>query len=88
MAAQDPRAQLSRRDTWLAALAVVLTLIFQSTWYIAPEILSYPLWEGATLNLGFLLGSISLVVPVAIAWWCMHDDKPASSDDIHETSHH
>lgn len=88
MAVVDSKVHLNKRDTKLAVVCVLLTLAFQSTWYFAPDLLSKTLWEGAALNLAFFLGSISLAVPVAVAWWCISGDKPASRDETYETSHH
>ena len=72
----QPDVRLSGRDALMAILAVAIAAVFQLLLYVAPAFLSRPLWDGAALTLAFLFGSISVAIPVAIAWWIIRTDNP------------
>jgi hypothetical protein len=78
--------QFDKRGAAYAVLAVVLIAAFQAMYYLAPDVLARPLWDGATLTLAFLLGTLSLAMPVAIAWWMIRADT-ADGETFDTTDH-
>jgi uncharacterized membrane protein (DUF485 family) len=82
------KEQVDRRGAWLAVTAVVLIALFQAIWYIAPDVLAQPLWSGSALNIGFLLGTLSMLVPVVVAWLIVKPDSDRPDDETFETSNH
>lgn len=77
---------LDRRGAVLAVLTVVLAGIFIALFYVAPGLLARPLWEGSALTFAFLFGTLSLVVPVVIAWVIIRKDR--AGGETYETTHH
>ncbi|MGE3335967.1 MAG: hypothetical protein AB7I36_20190 [Rhodospirillaceae bacterium] len=50
--------------------------------------LEKPLWPGAALTVAFLLGTLSIFIPVLVAWFIAAADKPVGADETYETSQH
>lgn len=68
-------ANMSPRDLIYTALAVAIGVVFLIVWYLAPEILTVPLWTGSPISFGFVAGTISLFGPILISWLLIrHDD--------------
>lgn len=67
--------KLDRRGAALAVLAVVLVSIYQAMFFLAPGVMAAPLWDGSALTVAFLLGNLSLVLPVAFGWWMIAGDQ-------------
>ena len=78
--------QLEKRGAALAVFAVVIVSLYQALFFAAPEILAQPLWTGSGLTLAFLLGSLSLIIPVAVAWLIIRTDT--ADDETFDTSRH
>ncbi len=71
---------IDKRGAWLAVLAIAIAAVFQGMWDFAPHFLETPLWPGASLTLALLLGFLSLVAMVSIAWlMCRADGKGGQS---------
>lgn len=81
-----PEAALDKRGAALAVLTVVLAGLFMALFYLAPDLLARPLWEGGALTVAFLLGTLSLAVPVAIAWLIIRHDR--AGGETFDTTHH
>ena len=79
-------AELNTRGAILAVLAVLLAALFQGLFYVAPGFLASPLWDGSALTVAFLLGTLSLALPVVIAWWAIRGDK-SGGETFDTTSH-
>ncbi len=86
MKAKVPGIELDKRGAAYAILAVVIVAGFQALYYLAPDVLARPLWDGANLTLAFLLGTLSLAIPVAIAWWMIRADT--ADGETFDTSQH
>ena len=86
MKAKIPDVRLDRRGAAFAVLAVAIIAAYQAMHYLAPDFLAQPLWEGADLTIAFLLGSLSLFIPVAIAWWMIRGDT--ADGETFDTAHH
>lgn len=86
MTQRKPGAVLDRRGAALAVLTVVFAGVFQALFYIAPDLLARPLWEGATLTVAFLLGTLSLAAPVAVAWAIIARDRDGG--ETFDVTHH
>lgn len=78
--------KLDRRGAALAVVAVVLVSIYQAMFFLAPDAMGAPLWEGSALTVAFLLGNLSLAIPVAFGWWMIAADKP--DGDTFDASDH
>ncbi len=78
-------AGLDRRGAALAVLTVILAGLFMALFYVAPGLLARSLWNGSALTVAFLLGTLSLAVPVVIAWLIIRGDRPdgATFDTAH-----
>jgi len=59
----------------LAVIAVLLVSIYQTLFFYGQGALAVPLWAGSALTLAFLLGVLSLIVPITFAWWMIAGDK-------------
>ena len=70
----------------LAIIAVALVSTYQALFDLAPDFMAAPLWRGSALTVAFLLGNLSLIVPVAFAWWMIRSDK--AGGESFDTSHH
>lgn len=81
-----PEAGLDKRGAVLAVLTVILAGLFLALFYAAPDLLARPLWEGGALTVAFLLGTLSLAVPVAIAWAIIRADR--ADGETFDTTHH
>ncbi len=77
-----------RRGASLAVTTILLTAIYQATWYVAPQLLALPLWSGSALNVGFILGTLSIAVPILTAWLMVRDDRAATPSEQYETNNH
>lgn len=73
---QSTGVKLERRGAALAVLAVILVCAYQALFFLAPGVMSTPLWPGGALTVAFLLGNLSLVIPVVFGWWMIAADKP------------
>jgi len=82
------KVTLDRRGALLAAASILLTATYQSLWYFAPQLLAHSLWTGSALNLGFLLGTLSIWVPIFIAWLIVRSDHQSPSRETFEVSEH
>lgn len=78
---------LDKRGTIYTIVAFVLAALYQSLWYIAPNFLAQPLWQGGTLSVAFLLGTIAITGPILLAWLISRDDI-ANTSETYETSNH
>jgi hypothetical protein len=74
MAPSNVGVRLEARGSILAVLAVALVSSYQYMFFAAPDLLALPLWSGSALTLAFLLGNLSLAVPVGFAWWIIQAD--------------
>lgn len=83
---KKPDVVLERRGAVLAVLTVILAGGFLALFYIAPDLLARPLWDGATLTVAFLLGTLSLAVPVTVAWVIIARDRAGT--ETFETTRH
>jgi len=68
--------KLERRGAALAVIAVILVSAYQALFFLAPGLMRAPLWPGSALTVAFLLGNLSLVIPVVFGWWMIATDKP------------
>jgi hypothetical protein len=78
--------KLDKRGAMWTAIAVFLVSAYQALYFLAPGFLAIPLWEGSYLTMAFLLGTLSLVLPVVIGWWMIRGDK-ADSETFDVTQH-
>ncbi len=81
-----PEVELDRRGAALAVLTVALAALFMALFYIAPDLLARPLWQGGALTVAFLLGTLSLAVPVVVAWLIVRHDR--AGGETFDTTHH
>ena len=81
-----PEVELDRRGAALAVLTVALAAFFMALFYIAPDFLARPLWPDSALTVAFLFGTLSLAIPVGIAWLIVRHDRAAG--ETFETTHH
>jgi hypothetical protein len=88
MSSHSEITALRARDTWLAIIAIASGFLFLAMWYLAPAVLEKPLWAGSALTVAFLLGTLSIVVPVLVAWLIAAADKAATAEETYETSDH
>jgi hypothetical protein len=88
MATPKNEVTLDRRGAALAALSILLTAAYQSLWYVAPNVLHQHLWTGSVLNVGFALGTLSVVAPIVIAWLMVRSEGASDMDQTFETSGH
>lgn len=86
MRSRDATVRLDVRGALLAIITVILVCVFQALFYFAPEFLATPLSPGGALTLSFLLGTLSIVVPIAVGWLIIHTDK--SDGETHDSSRH
>jgi hypothetical protein len=86
MKSKDASVKLEWRGAIWTVIAVALVSAYQAMYFLAPDILAIPLWEGSSLTYAFLLGTLSLLIPIAIGWWMIHTDK-TDGESFH-TSHH
>lgn len=77
---------LDKRGAVLAVLTVILAGLFMALFYVAPDLLAQPLWQGSALTVAFLLGTLSLAVPVIVAWAIIHPDR--AGGETFDTTHH
>jgi hypothetical protein len=77
---------MDARGAAFAVVAVILVCAFQALFYLAPEVLAKPLWEGSAVTLSFLLGTLSIAVPIAVGWVIIHADS--SDGESFDTSRH
>lgn len=77
---------LDKRGAALAVLTVILAGVFMALFYVAPDLLVRPLWEGSALTVAFLLGTLSLAVPVFVAWAIIRPDR--AGGETFDTTHH
>ena len=82
------KVTLDKRGALLAASSILLTAAYQSLWYLAPQLLAHSLWAGSALNVGFLLGTLSICVPIFIAWLIVRSDRQSPSRETFEVSDH
>jgi hypothetical protein len=73
---------------WWVALAIILAVAYQSLWYIAPGLLAQPLWPGSALSIAFVLGMLSLLAPILIAWLLIRHDASSGEAEKYETFGH
>lgn len=79
-------AGLDKRGAVLAVITVAMAGVFMALFYVAPDLLARPLWEGAALTIAFLLGTLSLAVPVAVGWLIISPDR--DSGEAFDVTHH
>ncbi len=88
MGLKKPDVQpLDVRGVTFTVAAILVAALYQGLWYVAPNFLALPLWQGATLSVAFLLGSLALAAPVILAWLAIRFDD-ANSSETFETSGH
>jgi hypothetical protein len=68
--------KLERRGAALAVLAVIFVSAYQALFFLAPGVMSALLWPGSALTVAFLLGNLSLLIPVVFGWWMIAADTP------------
>lgn len=78
--------RLEKRDAVWTLSAVALVAAYQALYFLAPAFLARPLWEDSSLTLAFLLGTLSIVIPVAVGWWMIRGDAP--SGETFDTADH
>lgn len=88
MSSHSEITALRARDIWLAVIAIASGFLFLAMWYVTPAVLEKPLWAGSALTVAFLLGTLSIVVPILVAWLIAASDKPATAEETYETSDH
>lgn len=88
MATSKNEVTLDRRGAMLAALAILLAAAYQSLWYLAPQLLRKHLWKDSVLDVGFALGTLSIVAPIVIAWLMVRSERAAVTHETFETSGH
>lgn len=81
-------ADLRSRDTYLAVVAIASGFVFLAMWYLTPELLTEPLWSGASLTIAFLLGTFAVFIPVFVAWLIIAKDMPSAAGETFEVSDH
>ena len=67
--------------TIYTAIAFTTSALYQTLWYIAPGFLARPLWQGATLTVAFLLGTIAILGPILLAWLVARDDVADTTEN-------
>lgn len=67
--------KIDRRGAVGTAIAVILVSAYQALYFVAPDFLAAPLWDGSYLTVAFLLGTLSVAIPVAAGWWMIQGDK-------------
>jgi hypothetical protein len=67
--------KLDKRGAAGTAIAVGLVSAYQALYFVAPEFLAIPLWDGSHLTVAFLLGTLSVALPVGVGWWMIRGDK-------------
>ena len=72
----------------LAVLSIALTAAYQSLWYLAPQLLRKSLWKDSVLDVGFALGTLSVVVPILIAWLMVRSERVSDTHETFETHGH
>ncbi len=80
--------EIRPRNNYLAVVAIASGFIFLAMWYLTPGVLEKPLWPGAALTVAFLLGTLSIFIPVLVAWFITAADKSVGADETYETSDH
>lgn len=68
--------KLERRGAALAVLAVIFVSAYQALFFLAPGVMSALLSPGSALTVAFLLGNLSLLIPVVFGWWMIAADTP------------
>lgn len=79
--------KLAARDIFYTIAAVMLVGIYQALWYVTPGFLEVPLWSGSYLTASFILGALSLLIPIAAVWLIVWKD-PKKPTKTYETSGH
>ena len=86
MTPKPPSVQkLAARDIFFTIATVMLVGVYQALWYVAPDFLEVPLWHGSTLTASFILGALSLSIPIAAVWFIVWKD-PKTTSKRYETS--
>lgn len=83
---EQPLQRLVKREVVLTLISIVLAVLYQTLWYVAPDLLAYPLWSGSMLTVSFVLGSFAILAPIFTAYLIACRD--VVSDEVYETSDH
>ncbi|MGE4062217.1 MAG: hypothetical protein AB7E79_02520 [Rhodospirillaceae bacterium] len=78
--------KLEKRGALWTVIAVAVVSAYQSLYFLAPDFLAIPLWEGSSLTIAFLLGTLSVAIPVAVGWWMIKEDK--ADVETFDVTHH
>ncbi len=70
---------LDKRGVLFALIVIALAAIFETVMYSAPGVLARPLWAGSALTLALVLGFLSFLIPVVIAWLICRQDPPSTA---------
>ncbi len=77
--------KLDKRGAVGTAIAVALVSAYQALYFLAPDFLATPLWGGSYLTVAFLLGTLSVAIPVVVGWWMIQGDK--ADGEIFDVTH-
>jgi hypothetical protein len=78
--------QLDKRGAVWTVIAVLVVSAYQALYFLAPDFLAIPLWPGSSLTYAFLLGTLAIVIPVAVGWWMIRSDAP--DGETYDTTDH
>lgn len=78
--------RLEKRSAVLAVISILLVSTYHALFFHGQGLLAAPLWTGSALTFAFLLGVLSLAVPIAFAWWMIAGDR--TDGERFETSDH
>ncbi|MSO72594.1 MAG: hypothetical protein EXQ84_03145 [Rhodospirillaceae bacterium] len=68
---------LDKRGVFFAVIVIALAGVFETVMYSAPGVFARPLWAGSALTLALVLGFLSFLIPVVIAWLICRKDAPS-----------
>lgn len=78
--------KLDKRGALWTAATVGVVSAYQALYFLAPEFLAIPLWRGSALTMAFLLGTLSIAVPVVAGWWMIRGDE--AGGESFDAGHH
>ncbi len=65
-----------------------MAAVYMLLWYVAPGLMTAPLWAESSIPWSVLLGVLAILVPVLMAWLCARKDIESESDETYEVAGH
>ncbi len=70
-----------------AFVGLGLAGFYMLLWYVAPGLMTAPVWSGSSIAWSMVLGTLALAIPVLLAWMCARRDVEDTSEAFEVAKH-